>query len=265
MAQLDAFGSTYRTKAALQAEQTLTVGASHGPSSRIVALLLTRFRREFPHVRLIHRIGTSEEIEELLLNRTVEIALISHPSNLSGMIMEPFAAERVVIVVAKNHRFAKNPKITTAELAQLPLLIGKGKDGSSTTIKFLRQAFSKRIELHVAMEFDNPNALKSALKAGAGIGVRYEDMVADKLRNGSLQKLTLVGANLDGQSHLVYLPDVTSSPVAMKFVEFCRLPRGLTAKTTIPVKSRGRPVPAASTIGRKRFTQPNPAGVLTER
>lgn len=171
---------------------------------------------------MVQRTATSAEIEESLLKRSVEIAFISNPSKRPGLTIEPFAAERLIFVAAKSHRLAKQPSLTTKTLAGVPLLIGNGRNGKGTTIKILRQRISERIKLNVAMTFDDPEALKSAVRTGGGIGVLYADMVTDELHDGGLRELTVRGVNLNGNSHLVYLKDTAMTPPAMKFLEFAR-------------------------------------------
>ena len=219
---LDDLMQTHSTKKTQLSAKNLTIGASHGPSSHLVPSLLTRFQRNFPLLHIVQRTGTSAEIEELLLKRSVEIAFISNPSNRPGLTSETFTAERLIFVVAKSHRMAKQTKITKSSLAYVQLLIDNGKDGKGTTIKILRQRISERIKLNVAMEFDNPEALKSAIRTGGGVGLLYADMVSDELRDGGLKELTLAGVNLNGNNHLVYLKDAPISLPAMKFLEFAR-------------------------------------------
>lgn len=126
------------------------------------------------------------------------------------------------MVAENSHRIARQTKFTQSSLADVKLPISNGKDGKSTTLTILRQRIAERIKLNVPMEFDNPEALKSAVQNGGGVGVPYGDMLADELRDGGLKELTFAGVNLTGNSHLVYLKDAAMTPPALTFLEFAR-------------------------------------------
>jgi len=143
------------------------------------------------------------------------------------MAVEPFAAERRVFVVAKSHPYAKKRRITVNEVAKAPLLVGIGRDSGRTTIEVLRRKIKAEINFNVAMQCDSSDALKAAVKSGAGVGILYQDMVTEELKSGALKILTPVGFDLDGQSHLVFLKDRTFSPMMTEFLEFVRAQRKL--------------------------------------
>lgn len=263
--QLDSLNTMFRTVSADRLEENLAIGASHGPSILLIPELLARFQSQFPRLRVTVRTGTSKEIELLLRQQTVEVAFLSNPSNTSTLTIEPIASERLLFVVAKKYSLAKNAVINSAELTKLPLLVDDGDDGKSPAIDAIKRSLPADIERNIGMKFESPGALRAAVKGGMGVGVLYEDMVADELRNGFLKELTVAGTNLAGHSSLVLLKGKALSPIAAKFVEVARLYRDKKPNLENPLKSASKRDTSLGLIGKKQYSKRDAAGVLIER
>jgi len=227
LTQLDGMTAKYTQRAIIQVEGELRFGASHGPSINLVPSLTARFQKSGPVFRFIYKTGTSSEIEDLVSKKRIELALVSNPTHSSSMVTEPYSDERLVLVVSKHHPRAKQSTLTAAELATLPLIVGTGRDGVSATLDILCRHLAPNIGPNVSLRVESPEALISAVVAGAGIGVLYEDMAITELRKGTLTKLNLVGMNLNGQIYLIYRRDAELSRVAVEFITFLREQRVL--------------------------------------
>jgi len=115
------------------------------------------------------------------------------------------------------------------------------------------------------MKFDSPGALSAAVMRGMGVGVLYEDMVLDELRDGSLKELTVAGINLAGHSSVVYLKAKALSLIAAKFVEVARLYRDVKPSFENPRKSASKRDALPGLIDKKRSSKRDAAGALGER
>jgi len=143
------------------------------------------------------------------------------------MVTEPYSDERLVLVVSKHHPRAKQSTLTVAELAMLPPIVRTGRDGVSATLDILCRHLPPNIGPNVSLRVESPEALMSAVLAGAGIGILSEDMAITELCNGTLIKLNPVGMNLNGTIYLIYRRDAELSPVAVEFITFLRKQRVL--------------------------------------
>jgi DNA-binding transcriptional LysR family regulator len=188
----------------------------------LVPSLIARFQKLKTVPQFVYKTGTSNEIEEMVLKRTIELALISNPMHSSLLVTEPYIDERLVLVVSKNHPHANQATLTAAELTTIPLIVSTRRDGVSGTLDILCRHLPPNTKPNVSMRVASPGALKSAVLAGAGIGVMYEDVAIAELRKGTLKKLDPVGMNLNGQIYLVYRRDLELSPVAVEFITFLR-------------------------------------------
>jgi YD repeat-containing protein len=262
---LDSFSTMFRVPSADRLEESLAIGASHGPSIRLVPELLARFQSQFPRLHVAVRTGTSKEIELLLRKRTVEVAFLSNPSNASALTIEPIASERLLFVVANKFPIAKSRVITTSELAELPLVVGAGQDGKTPAVDVIQRGLPAKLKLNVRTKFNSPGALRAAVTRGMGVGVLYEDMVLDELRDGSLKELTVAGLNLAGHSSLAYLKDQAMSPVAAQFVEVARLYKDTKPNIETSTESASKRNALPGLIGKQQTPKRDAAGVLIER
>ena len=262
---IEALNIKYRTHGIAEKELTLKLGASHGPSIRLVPELLARFQGQFPRLCVDARTGTSKEIELLLRNQTIEVAFLSNPSNASGLTVEPIAKERLIFVVAKQYPLPINSVISTAQFAAMPLLVGAGQDGKTPAVHVIERSLPAKLKFNVRAKFNSPSALRAAVTRGMGVGVLYEEMVLSELRDGSLKELTVADINLAGHSSLVFLKDKVLCPIAAKFVEVARLHRDKTSSFETAIKSESTGGALPGSMGKQQTPKRNAAGVLIER
>ena len=72
------------------------------------------------------------------------------------------------------------------------------------------------------MRVESPEALISAVLAGAGIGVLYEDTAITELRKGTLIKLNPVGMNLNGTIYFLFIEEMQNChPRQSSSILFC--------------------------------------------
>ena len=263
--QLDSFSTMFRVPNADQPEETLAIGASHGPSIRLVPELLAHFQSQFPRLHFAVITGTCRQVELQVRKKTIEVAFLSNPSNTPALTIERFARERLLFVVAKKSPLANQKMISLAELGDLPLVVGAESDGKTPAIDVIKLKLRTKLKLNVRVTFNSPGALRAAVVKGMGVGLLYEDMVLDELRDGSLKELTVAGLNLAGHSSLVYLKDKALSPIAAKFIEVARLYRDAKPKfeTQTALATKHSTLPGL--IGKQQTPKQDVGRVLIER
>ena len=155
-------------------------------------------------------------------------------------------------MVAQSHPLAQKPLLGLAELAELPLLARAGNGGVLRAIDVIGRSLPRNIKLNVMATFDSFETLRVAVKGGMGVGVMWEDLVVDDLREGSLKTLTATGINLNSHTSLVYLRDSVLSSIAAHFVEFVRLCRDKEPAIANPIQLDGKRDVSRGSIGRRK-------------
>ncbi|MFD5827189.1 LysR family transcriptional regulator [Lentzea sp. NPDC060358] len=100
---------------------TISVGVFPTVASALLPLVVSRFRRQYPDLRLDVRSTRFEELVELLEDGTVGIALLWdyawHRVDVPGISLTPLLDDPTVLVVAADHRLARKRFTTMSELA----------------------------------------------------------------------------------------------------------------------------------------------------
>ncbi|HXG51771.1 MAG TPA: LysR family transcriptional regulator [candidate division Zixibacteria bacterium] len=201
----------------------LKVGGSHGPSIWCLPSILAAFRRKHPTVLPTLRTDVSHEIEKMVLNSDLDIALITAPSGVDSLVYMPFRREEYVIVASAGHPVAKKGRFTLADLNRAAFVIRRRIKGRMTrTEELLRDIEKRGIKVNIAMYCDTSEAVKGAVKNGAGLGIVHRDMVRPEIKRGELKVIKV--RELEGliKSYIVYRKDRPLSPDAQAFLDFLR-------------------------------------------
>jgi DNA-binding transcriptional LysR family regulator len=204
--------------------KVLAVGGTHSPSTILLPSLLSRYKRLHPDAEIDLRTNNGQEIERLLLNHTIEIAVTMRPPNSARITMEPLRREKLAFVVSRRHPLAGMRKPTLYDIERTPLLVrsSTGSDGNKH-LKTLTEGIG--IKVTVSMRFESPAALNHAIQNNMGIGMVYEDEVKYHLKRGEFKVIKVPGLNLQGQSYIIYLNDKPLSTSAMEFLNLLRTTR----------------------------------------
>src|ERR1044072_7279212 len=85
---------------------TLAVGASTGPGSTVVPVLLCEFQREHPGVAVSLSISDTQRVVERGAERELELGVVGAARRHRGVVFEPFFRDEVVLACPPDHRFA---------------------------------------------------------------------------------------------------------------------------------------------------------------
>ncbi len=202
---------------------SLTIGGSHAHSTSFLPLLLTVFKETHPEVQLALRTETSRMIEQLVLNSEVEIALLTNPSYSPSLIYEPFRQEELVAFASAKHPLAKRRKLTLEELAQAPLVIKSEKTRKVyRTDEILRQLEKRGFKLNIVLQCESAEAVKSAVKVGAGLGILYRDIVEPDVKRGELKIFKIPESKMKVDTYIIYPKERALSPHAQDFLTLLR-------------------------------------------
>ena len=172
----------------------LALGASTTIAQYVLPRLLAEFRREHPRVPPTLISGNTEHIVDAVQKQQIELGLIEGPARSRDVKTVAVSLKMNLCLIASTaHELAERSLISCAELAATPLLMRERGSGTRHVIEiaFEQQGF-KRSSLHVVMELDSTEAIKSAVEAGLGIGFVSRWAIAKDLRLESSFKIVNV-------------------------------------------------------------------------
>jgi DNA-binding transcriptional LysR family regulator len=173
--------------AALQAEQDshLRVAASLTVAEYLIPRWLGLLAAELPMTRVSLEMGNTAHVADWVTHADAELGFIEGPRPPGRLRSKELLADRLVIVVARDHPWSRrrNP-VTPRELAATPLVLRE--PGSGT-----RDVLTEALRVHgldaiAAMELGSTTAIKAAAAAGAGPAALSALAVRSELQAGQL-------------------------------------------------------------------------------
>src|SRR6186997_1328015 len=201
---------------------TLQIGASTGPGSTVVPVLLCEFQRQNPGVGVSLSISDTHSVVERVAERELELGIVGAARRHRGVTFEPFFRDDVVLACPPGHRFA-GKSVTLDELKDESLIVMQEGAGVRQVIEDeLRQAGTRLRDLDVRLELGLQESVKSAVEAGHGVTFISRTAVEPELAAGELAEARVRGLEPSREISLVRASGRVSTRVADAFVAFAR-------------------------------------------
>ena len=169
----------------------LAIGAAPAVSTYVLPLLLDRFVREYPGVRLLVRTGHTEEIVDMVLRSEVQLGLVRELRD-TRVTSHPIYADELVLVVDPEHRFAAGDPIPVEDLAGERLIFF---DRTSSYYDLTNAMFREAgVSPRGAIELDNIDAAKKMVQQGLGVALLPNTAVSEDVERGLLRRVEITGA-----------------------------------------------------------------------
>jgi len=164
-----------KARAVASAEPTeLHVGYSPTPTAEILPKTLRAFQQAMPNVHVRTHDWTNKDIVDGIRDGRLQVGLIVTPAKASALQdvrYEELFHERVCVMVAPQHRFARRRAIPIVEVAAEPL-IGLTREDYPNYYDLLSIIFSKvKQKPRVVEEHDSFSGIISAVEAGTGVAI----------------------------------------------------------------------------------------------
>lgn len=147
----------------------LSIGASYTYGEYVLPHVIARLRGLYPLITPTVTIHNSRVIAELVANRQLDVGILEAEYVDDKMSVEPIADDRMYLIVAPGHRFARQEQVSPAELAQETWIVREEGSGTrEATEKMFRQLQIAPAKL---MEFGSTQVIKESVEAGLGISL----------------------------------------------------------------------------------------------
>ena len=179
LAELDGIERQFKENKNGKTPPHLAIGGSRSISVRILPNLLNAFREKHPSIEVTLAANESSAILNHLLKAELDLAVITSPSRVEGLIYEPFGRMDVVAFCLPTNPVA-GKTLTLKELAGYPLVVKSGG-------RIENMLASRGYMMNFAFRCEMSQSVKAAVRAGLGIGIVYQNAIATPLANGSLK------------------------------------------------------------------------------
>ncbi len=230
-------------------QESVTIAASYRASKYLLPALMTEFSKKHPSANLTLRTRSSLEIEKLLLESKVDLAITTNPTvAVVTFFTEPYCRERLTAFVAANHPLAQMKSMRASDIGTIPIIIKFRREGQSRVERQLSGLGKEGIKFKVVMRCESPESVKELVRRGAGIGFLYYNSIKRGIERGRFKVIEIPGLDLTGQSYIVSSKEKPLSRLAGEFLSFLRT----SLTKTAPIKPT-------------KFPTPIPAGPLNRR
>jgi DNA-binding transcriptional LysR family regulator len=188
-------------------DSRLRIAASMTVAEYLLPVWLTALRAVDPGAVVALSAVNSAEVAQAVLADAADIGFIEGPEIPDGLHAEPVGRDRLTLVVAPAHPWARRRSgVPAAELARTPLV---SREAGSGTRRFLEEALRAQAGLErvpPAAELSSTTAIKAAVAAGAGSGpaVLSSLAVAAELSAGTLRVVPVTGVDLTRTLRVVW-------------------------------------------------------------
>jgi DNA-binding transcriptional LysR family regulator len=191
-----------------------SVGLAH------MSLFLRQFSAKYPNAQVRLEYLHPDRVLEVVEEGDVDLGLVSYPEETRTLAAIPWRSEPLVVVCHPNHRFAKVPSISFADLSGEPLIAFEV--GLRIRSEIDRALMVNNVDANIAFEFDNIETMKGAIEINEGISLLPEPTVAKEIASGTLVKVKLEGEPQTRPLGIVYRRDRPLRELAHKFIELLR-------------------------------------------
>jgi len=169
---------------------TISVALPPEPAPLLVPRLLEACRERWSHLTLVIREGTSASLEEWVLDRRVDVAVLQDPAALDDLMIEPVVTERLGLVSdVRTLRLDGTDSIRVRQLGELKLILPHPRHWIRRLVD--NAAFRRGIVLDQVQQVDGVALTKEMVRDGAGHTVLPFVAVRDEVARGTLSFLPI--------------------------------------------------------------------------
>jgi LysR family transcriptional regulator, transcriptional activator of the cysJI operon len=200
----------------------LEVGASTGPGSTVVPVLLCEFREYNPGVAVSLSISDTQSVVDRVAERELELGVVGAARRHRGVVFEPFFRDEVVLACPPGHRFAGRT-VSLEQLRLEPLIVMQEGAGVRQVIEDeLRRTGTRLRDLEPRLELGLQESVKSAVAAGHGVTFISRAAIEADLTAGTLSSARVKGLDPMREISLVRSAGRSPTRAAEAFLAFAK-------------------------------------------
>ncbi|HIS30306.1 MAG TPA: LysR family transcriptional regulator [Candidatus Limivivens intestinipullorum] len=197
----------------------IRIGTSITIGTHILPVLIRRYQNRYPKLKVEAVISNSREIEERILDNTIDLGLIETGPEHGEVHAEAFMQDSLCAIAPVWHPLTRKETVTLAELAKYPFLM---REKGSAGREMLDACFAN-LELSVrpAWESTSTQAIVKGVAEGLGVAVLPFLLVERDIREGTVRMLPFPKP-MQRSLNIIYHKSKYLTPNMNSFIELCR-------------------------------------------
>jgi LysR family transcriptional regulator, cys regulon transcriptional activator len=148
----------------------ITISASQTHARYLLPDVVERFRRVYPKIRLVFRVGDPDQIIQWLMRGNADLAISADPLEpVRNLVCFPCREVQRLILTPPNHPLAKVKRPTLQRLAKYPLIT---YDSQFTFHRMVLDVFRKAdLAPNIVLSATDVDVIKAYVKRGLGVAI----------------------------------------------------------------------------------------------
>ncbi len=198
---------------------SIRIGTSITIGTHILPALTRRFQREYPKLHLEAIISKSSDIEQHILNNSIDIGLIETQPEHPELTFIPFMEDTMCAIVPCHHPLTRQTDVSLSQLAEYPFLM---REHGSAGREILDAALSlQKISVRPVWESSSTQAIVRGVSEGIGVAVLPYLLVERDIREELVAMVPLtepIRRNLN----IIYHKSKYLTPNMLAFIDLCQ-------------------------------------------
>jgi DNA-binding transcriptional LysR family regulator len=162
----------------------LRVGATLTIGNYVIVPTIALFKQEHPGARVTLHVANTAEIARKVKNFELDVGLVEGELQDPELAVTRFREDELSVFCGPQHPFAKKRALSDDDIKAAAWIVRE--PGSGTRQAFDHAMYGIRSELHIELELQHTEAIKSAVQAGLGVGCVSRIALEEEFRYGSL-------------------------------------------------------------------------------
>jgi DNA-binding transcriptional LysR family regulator len=200
---------------------TLRIGASSTISQYLIPKVIAAFHKRYPKIELYLLNGNSFDMEQKLIDKEIDLALVENESSQSNIKYKDFLDDEIILVTGSNSVYSKKKSISVADFQTLPIVL---REKGSGTLEVIQKSLAKQDihidKLNIFIHLGSTEAIKNFLCEFDGIALVSEKAIEKELRLKEITKLNLKNISLTRKFRTALLQghEVSSTKLFIEFL-----------------------------------------------
>lgn len=168
----------------------IRIGASSTIAQYILPSFIASFYSKYPKIDLNLFNGNSSQVEKMLQNQEIDIALVENKKQAPDLKYFTFASDRLVAITRPKSIYAKHQNVSLEALSNIPIVL---REFGSGTLQILDGAFSKLgidiKDLNTIVHLGSTEAIKRFIFSFDGIAFVSDKSIENELQLNLLSEV----------------------------------------------------------------------------
>ena len=178
------------------------------------------YRENFPDVEVHVEYRRSQQVYSLVLAGEVDLGLVAYPTKRSGLIVEIFSKDQLVLICHPSHPLSGEKLISLERLNGEKFIAFEPDTPTRKVID--RHLRDHGVLIEHAMEFDNIETVKRAVEVESGVSIVPANTVRQEIESGLLASVAIENPEMVRPLAVITKRDRARSPAHKEFVASLR-------------------------------------------